>query len=115
MSQNKKVNILVILIFLGAIIGIAYMYNSYISDLVTKAANRDRAILQTYNNEIIGKLICEESTDTWPDIVEQYDELAIFIVDGNNDVVAKSVGASWSALDAKGKYNSRAVDICNAH
>lgn len=101
MSQNKKVNILVILVFLGAIIGIAYKYNSYISNIVSEAALRDRTILQSYNNEIIGKLISQESTDEWSDIVEQYEELVIIIEDGNNELVVKSLNGSWSAIDAR--------------
>ena len=101
MSQNKKVNILVILVFLAAIIGAAYSYNSYISRLITKATSEDRVILQSYNNEIINRLIAEETTDKWSEIVEEYEEVSITIEDGNNEVIARTFASSWSALDAR--------------
>ena len=101
MSQSRKTNILVILIFLGVIVAFAYSYNAYVTTLVTNAAYNDREILHNYNNEIVSKLIKTESVVQWPEIVEQYEDIVISIEDSSNNVIAKSVGRTWSALDVK--------------
>ena len=101
MSQNRKANIMVILIFFGVIVAFAYSYNAYVTALVTDAAYNDREILHNYNNEIVSKLIKTESVVQWPGIVEQYEDIVIVIEDSSNNVITKSVGRTWSALDVK--------------
>ncbi len=101
MSQNRKANFMVILIFLGAIIAFAYSYNSYVTTVVADAAYNDREILQNYNNEIIRKLVSQESVAGWSEIVEQYEDIVIVVENSSNKVVTKSIGRTWSALDVK--------------
>ncbi len=101
MSQNRKANLMVILIFLGVIIAFAYSYNSYVTTVVADAAYNDREILQNYNNEIIRKLVSRESVASWSEIVEQYEDIVIVIENSSNKVVTKSIGRTWSALDVK--------------
>ncbi len=101
MKQDKKANILVILILLGAIVAFAFSYNSSVTTTVTNAAYNDQETLLEYNNEIIRKLIAEPSVSTWTNIVEQYEDVVIVIENSENDVVTKSVGRTWSALDVK--------------
>ena len=101
MSQSRKTNILVILIFLGVIVAFACSYNVYITTIVTDAAYNDREILHRYNDEIITKLVNSESVDRWQRLVDQYEDIVIEIEDSTNAVVAKSVGRTWSALDVK--------------
>ena len=101
MSQNKKANILVILIFLGVIVAFAYSYNAYVTTVVADAAYNDKEILQGYNNEIIRKLVLQDSVAGWSDIVQQYEDIVIVIENSSNKVVTKSIGRTWSALDVK--------------
>lgn len=101
MKQDKKANFLVILILLGAITAFAFSYNSSVTTTVTNAAYNDQETLLEYNNEIIRKLIAEPSVNTWTNIVEQYEDVVIVIENSENDVVTKSVGRTWSALDVK--------------
>ncbi len=101
MKQIKKANFLLVLILLGVIAAFAYSYNSYITTVVTDAAYNDRDILQVYNNEIISKLVEEESVSGWSEIVEQYEDVVIVIENSSNKVVTKSIGRTWSTLDVK--------------
>lgn len=101
MSHNRKANILVTLIFLGVIIAFAFAYNSYVTMSVADAAYNDKEILQNYNNEIIRKLISEDSVAGWSEIVEQYEDIVIVIENSSNKVVTKSIGRTWTALDVK--------------
>ena len=61
MSQSRKTNILVILIFLGVIVAFACAYNVYVTTVVTDAAYNDKEILHRYNDEIILKLVAADS------------------------------------------------------
>ncbi len=101
MSQSRKVNILVILIFIGAIAAFSYSYNSYVTKVVADAAYNDREILRSYNNEIISKLVSQESAEEWSEIVDQYADIVIIIENSENKVIAKTEGRKWSALDVK--------------
>lgn len=101
MGQNRKTNIFVILIFLGVIVAFAFSYNAYVTRVVADAAYNDREILQSYNNEIIRKLVAQESVADWSDIVEQYEDIVVVIENSSNKVVTKSIGRTWPALDVK--------------
>lgn len=86
---------------LAAVIAFAFSYNSLVTTAVTNAAYNDNETLLAYNNEIIKKLIAEPSVENWPAIVEQYEEVVIVIENSENDVVTRSEGRSWTALDVK--------------
>ena len=101
MSRSRKTNFFVILIFLGVIVAFAYSYNASVTRAVANVAYNDRAILQNYNNEIIGKLTEEKSIETWSEIVEQYEDIVIVIENSENKVVTRSIGRTWSAVDVK--------------
>ncbi len=101
MKQIKKTNFLLVLILLGVIAAFAYSYNAYVTRVVADAAYNDREILHNYNNEIISKLISEDSIGSWSEIVEQYEDVVIVIENSSNKVVTKSIGRTWSALDVK--------------
>ena len=101
MKQDKRASFLVVLILLAAITAFAFSYNSSVTAAVANAAYNDNETLLAYNNEIIKKLIAEPSVNTWTDIVEQYEDVVIVIENSENDVVTKSVGRTWSALDVK--------------
>ncbi len=101
MKQDKRASFLVILILLAAVVAFAFSYNSSVTTAVTNAAYNDNETLLAYNNEIIKKLTAEPSVSTWTDIVEQYEDVVIVIENSENDVVTKSIGRTWSALDVK--------------
>lgn len=101
MKQDKRASFLVILVLLAAVTAFAFSYNSSVTTTVTNAAYNDNETLLAYNNEIIKKLTAEPSVSSWSDIVEQYEDVVIVIENSENDVVTKSVGRTWSALDVK--------------
>lgn len=101
MGQNRKTNIFVILIFLGVIIAFAFSYNSYVTRIVADAVYNEKETLQSYNNEIIRKLVSQESVADWSEIVEQYENIVVVIENSSNKVVTKSIGRTWPALDVK--------------
>lgn len=101
MKQDKITPFLTILVLLAAVIAFAFSYNSSVTTAVTNAAYNDNETLLAYNNEIIKKLIAEPSVENWPAIVEQYEEVVIVIENSENDVVTRSEGRSWTALDVK--------------
>ena len=101
MSQSRKTNILVILIFLGVIVAFACAYNVYVTTVVTDAAYNDKEILHRYDDEIILKLVAADSVRDWNNIVEQYEDIVIAIEDSSNNIVTKSEGRTWTALDVK--------------
>ena len=98
---SKRYNLAVFLIILCVVAAFAFSYNAYVTRTVADAAYNDRRILQSYNAEIINKLTTEESIEGWNGIVEQYQDIIIVIENEGNDVVAKSAGRTWSALDVK--------------
>ena len=98
---SKRSNIAVFLIMFCVIIAFAFSYNAYVTRTVADAAYNDGQILQNYNTEIILKLTQEESAAGWGEIVEQYQDIVIVIENEDNEVVVKSVGRTWSALDVK--------------
>ncbi|MBE6772796.1 MAG: HAMP domain-containing histidine kinase [Ruminococcaceae bacterium] len=101
MKQDKRASFLVVLILLAAVTAFAFSYNSSVTAAVANAAYNDNETLLAYNNEIIKKLTAEPSVNTWTEIVEQYEDVVIVIENSENDVVTKSVGRTWSALDVK--------------
>lgn len=101
MGQNRRTNVFVILIFLGVIVAFAFAYNSYVTRVVADAVYNDKEALQSYNNEIIRKLVAQDSVADWSYIVEQYEDLVVVIENSSNKVVTKSIGRSWPALDVK--------------
>ena len=98
---SKRSNIAVFLIMFCVIIAFAFSYNAYVTRSVADAAYNDGQILQNYNSEIILKITQEESVADWGEIVEQYQDIVIVIENEDNEVVVKSVGRTWSALDVK--------------
>jgi len=98
---SRKSNLAVIFIMLSFVVAFAFSYNAYVTRTVADAAYNDRQILKDYNSEIIVKLTREESIDRWSDIVEQYQDIIIVIENESNDVVVRSQGRTWSALDVK--------------
>lgn len=101
MKQLNKTNLLVALTILGVIAAFAYSYNAYVTSVVADEMYNDRDILYSYNNEIIAKLVDEDSIAGWSDIVEQYEDVVIVIENSSNKVVTKSIGRTWSTLDVK--------------
>lgn len=101
MKQDKFAPFLVILILLAAVVAFAFSYNSSVTTTVTNAAYNDNRTLLAYNNEIIKKLVAEPSVESWSEIVEQYEEVVIVIENSENDVVTRSKGRNWTALDVK--------------
>lgn len=101
MKQDKFTPFLVIFILLAAVIAFAFSYNASVTTAVTNAAYNDNEVLHEYNNEIIKKLIVEPSVENWSAIVEQYEEVVIVIENSDNDIVTRSQGRNWTALDVK--------------
>ena len=101
MKQDKFTPFLVIFILLAAVVAFAFSYNSLVTTAVTNAAYNDNEVLRNYNNEIIKKLIAEPSVENWSAIVEQYEEVVIVIENSENDIVTRSQGRNWTALDVK--------------
>ncbi len=101
MSSGKRANITFILIMLCVIAAFAFSYNASVTKTVADAAYNDRVILHSYNSEIVEKLVSKESIDRWSEIVEQYEDIVIVIENEDNEVVTKSIGRTWSALDVK--------------
>lgn len=101
MKQEKITPFLVIFILLAVVVAFAFSYNASVTTAVTNAAYNDNKVLHEYNNEIIKKLIEEPSVENWSAIVEQYQEVVIVIENSENDIVTRSQGRNWTALDVK--------------
>ena len=101
MKQDKITPFLVIFILLAAVVAFAFSYNASVTTAVTNAAYNDSEVLLEYNNEIIRKLIAQPSVENWSAIVEQYEEVVIVIENSDNDIVTRSQGRNWTALDVK--------------
>lgn len=101
MNSGKKANITFFFILLGVIIAFAFSYNAWVTKTVSDAAYNDKNILQNYNTEIIEKLTAKESVNQWSEIVEQYTDIVIVIENGENEIVTRTEGRTWSALDVK--------------
>lgn len=101
MKQDKLAPFLVIFILLAAVVAFAFSYNASVTTAVANAAYNDNEVLREYNNEIIKKLTKEPSVENWSAIVEQYEEVVIVIENSDNDVVTRSQGRNWTALDVK--------------
>ncbi len=101
MKQDRFAPFLVIFVLLAAVVAFAFSYNASVTTAVTNAAYNDNEVLHKYNNEIIKKLIAEPSVENWSAIVEQYEEVVIVIENSANDIVTRSQGRNWTALDVK--------------
>ena len=111
MKQDKITPFLVILILLAAVVAFAFSYNASVTTAVTNAAYNDKEVLHEYNNEIIRKLINEPSVENWSAIVEQYEEVVIVIENSDNDIVTRSQGRNWTALETPFEYKGQAYLI----
>ncbi len=101
MLKKRGLNFLVILLLLAVVSLFAYSYNAMVTETVVNDVYNDRAILQSYNVEIVAKLTNQDSMDSWQEIVEQYQDIIIVIEDSENMVVTRSIDRYWSALDVK--------------
>ena len=101
MNSGKKANITFFFIMLGVIVAFAFSYNAWVTKTVSDAAYNDKNILQDYNTEIIEKLTARDSIEQWSEIVEQYTDIVIVIENGENEIVTRTEGRTWSALDVK--------------
>ncbi len=96
--KSDFITFLVLLIILGA--G-GYFYNASVRATISDAAGNAKGVLYEYNNEIITRLIAEESTDSWNAIVNTYDEIIVTVEDSQNNEIARSKENTWTALDVK--------------
>ena len=101
MNSGRKARITFFFIMLGVVVAFAFSYNASVTRTVSDAAYNDKTILQQYNAEIIEKLVAKQSIDQWSEIVEQYEDIVVVIENGENEIVTKTVGRTWSALDVK--------------
>ena len=101
MRRDKTLNIWVLMIVLGVIVSFAYVYNSYVIQVVTDAAYNDRQFLQNHNIEIIEKLVSQESEESWDDIIRQYEDMSIRIENSDNVIIAKTTSKNSSSIDVK--------------
>ncbi|MBE6775555.1 MAG: HAMP domain-containing histidine kinase [Ruminococcaceae bacterium] len=99
--RSKKSNIITFLVLLTVLAVSAYFYNASVRATISDAAGQAKGILYEYNNEIISKLIAEESTENWNNIVNDYDEIIVTVEDNQNNEIAKSKENTWTALDVK--------------
>lgn len=98
---SKRSNFAVFFIMLSVVVVFAYSYNAYVTRTVADKAHNYSQILQSYNWEIIEKVTAEESVESWSSIVEQYEDVIVVIENGNDEVVVRSIGRTWSVFDIK--------------
>ena len=98
---TKRSNIAVFFIMLSVVVVFAYSYNAYVTRTVAAKAHNYSQILQSYNWEIIERVTAEESVESWSSIVEQYEDVIVVIENGDDEVVVRSIGRTWSVFDIK--------------
>ena len=101
MKAGHRANLIIALFTLLVIVAFGYAYNASVTRTVTDAIYNDRQALTDYNTEIIAALTQTESTEDWPQIINQYDEIVISIKDSANRIILRSEGRSRSALDVR--------------
>ncbi len=97
----RRMNLLLIVIGLAAVLAFAYFFNNMVTETVLTDAGNDRDFLREYNGIIIGNLTQQESVDSWQNIVDSYGDVVIVIEDSSNVVVARSTDRYWTAVDVK--------------
>ena len=95
MRYNRKLNFFVIFIVLGVIVSFAHNYNKYVKSAYEDASVGNGEIIRYYNNEIITKLLEQDSLEDWQAIVEEYEDLSVEIENSSNVVVTASVGKNF--------------------
>lgn len=98
---TKRSNLAVFFIMLSVVVVFAYSYNAYVTRTVAAKAHNYSQILQSYNWEIIERVTAEESVEGWSSIVEQYEDVIVVIENGDDEVVVRSIGRTWSVFDIK--------------
>ena len=98
---TKRSNLAVFFIMLSVVIVFAFSYNAYVTRTVAAKAHNYSQILQSYNWEIIERVTAEESVESWSSIVEQYEDVIVVIENGDDEVVVRSIGRTWSVFDIK--------------
>ena len=98
---TKRSNFAVFFIMLSVVVVFAYSYNAYVTRTVAAKAHNYSQILQSYNWEIIERVTAEESVESWSSIVEQYEDVIVVIENGDDEVVVRSIGRTWSVFDIK--------------
>ena len=101
MYKNRKFSIFLMLLLLVSMVAFGKYYFRLFATEVENFSNRDRLILQEYNNEIIKKLQKTDSTDKWQKIVDSYDQIIVHIENSDGNLVAETTGKEWSILDVK--------------
>ena len=118
MKAGHRANLIIALFTLLVIVAFGYAYNASVTRTVTDAIYNDRQALTDYNTEIIAALTQTESTEDWPQIINQYDEIVISIKDSANRIILRSEGRSRSALDVRIRtpfdYHNRAYMIISS-
>ncbi len=99
--NNKRNSIITFFVLFIMLVAFGYFYNASVRATISDAASSARSTLYEYNNEIISKLVAEDSVENWNDIVNDYDEIIVIVEDSQNNEVAKSKENTWSALDVK--------------
>lgn len=101
MLPFKKANTAVSFILLAVIVAFAVLYNTQVTKNVLAAAYNDRTILQSFNAQLIEKLTDCNSTEQWFEIINENQDTVVVIENENNELVVRSEGRRWSALDVK--------------
>ena len=98
MSQNRKLNFLLIVVMIITTFSFAFSYNAAVSRAVTEAASNDFKILQEKNMDIVGVLKSKKDISEWAEVIEQYEE-TIYIFDKDSNVIFRK--GNSTALDVK--------------
>ncbi|MGN1419639.1 MAG: sensor histidine kinase [Acutalibacteraceae bacterium] len=102
MSFNRRTNFVLIIVFLVLIAFFAVSYNESVSTVLSTAAENDKEMLQSYNNEIIKRLTKADNISEWSDIVDDYETIVVTVENSSNDVIIKAENSPVvSALDVK--------------
>ncbi len=99
--RSRKSNIITFIVLLTVLAVGGFFYNASVRATISDAAGNAKSVLYDYNNEIISKLIAEDSTDGWNTIVNAYGEIIVIVEDSQNNEIARSKENTWTALDVK--------------
>lgn len=95
MKYNRKLNFFAILIVMAIILSFAHNYNSYVKSAYAETSDNIRDIIKCYNEEIIAKLLEEDSSENWSQTAQEYQELAIEIENSGNVVLVENKGENF--------------------
>lgn len=101
MSKGRKNDLVFIIALILAFTVIFVYYFDSVTDMIAQYSERDTAMLQNLNEDIVERLQKTTDTSSWEEIINEYDGIVVDIKSDDDQTVAHTTDRDWSILGTK--------------